>query len=60
MQRDWNKLKQKVIELFNEGNYQKVIEKELNICSHTIRKFLREENLISRHYRKNFFNEHYH
>lgn len=59
MQRDRNELKQKVIELFNEGKYQKVIEKELNICSHTIKKFLKEENLISRHYRKNFFNEHY-
>ena len=44
--RDLSKLKTQVIKLYNEGKHQNFIEEELNLCSHTVRKYLKQENIL--------------
>lgn len=61
--RDWEALKEECIKLYNEGEYLKNISKKININSHLINKWLKEEfpNNIGKfkNYRKNTFNFNY-
>ena len=45
--RDWNRLRKKIIEMYNSGDNFECIEKETGVCRHTIRKILKKNGLLS-------------
>ena len=45
--RDWNAIREKIIEMYNSGRNFKDIEEETGVCRDTIRKILKKSGLLS-------------